>query len=210
MNNKFIAIEGLEGAGKTTVCNFIAKILKERGIKNENIIITREPGGTQIAEYLRHLIKKKTKERMLNKTELLIMYAARVQVVENIIKPALKSGKWVIGDRHNLSSKAYQGGGRQLGSKLINQLSHMILGDFHPDITFYLDITPDICLQRLKIRSDLDRIELESLKFFERTRNYYLKITKKDNNIVLIDATKSLNEVIQDLKFVLLKWIKKQ
>ncbi|MBK4775353.1 dTMP kinase [Candidatus Pantoea edessiphila] len=210
MKNKFITIEGLESSGKTTACDIIVKTLNEYGIHNENIIITREPGGTPVGESLRNIIKDRNNEHISYKTELLIMYAARVELIENVIKPALNIGQWVISDRHDLSSQAYQGGGRCLGLKMINKLRGMILGSFYPDLTFYLDITADICLKRLQIKGKLDRIEQESLHFFERTRNYYLKIIKQDNSIVLIDATQSLDKVRENLKNFLFDWLKKQ
>ncbi|PPI88303.1 dTMP kinase [Candidatus Pantoea edessiphila] len=211
MKNKFIVVEGLENAGKTTACNIIIDILNKYGIKREKILLTREPGGTPIAESLRTIItNQKQQEHITKITELLVIYAARAQLLDNVIKPALKCGKWVISDRHNLSSHAYQGGGRQLNSDLIDELSYIVLGDFYPDITFYLDITPDICLQRLKIQGNLDRIEQESLDFFERTRNFYLKKIQQNDNIIFIDATQSLDRVVQNLKKYLLNWLKNQ
>ncbi|MGP1931901.1 MAG: dTMP kinase, partial [Arsenophonus sp. ET-DL12-MAG3] len=118
MKSHYIVIEGLEGAGKTTIIKTIAEILSKIGVTK--IEFTREPGGTPLAEKLRQLIKNNiVNEKITNKAELLMIYAARIQLIENIIKPALKSGRWVIGDRHDLSSQAYQGGGRELSSKLI-------------------------------------------------------------------------------------------
>ncbi|PPI86837.1 dTMP kinase [Candidatus Pantoea edessiphila] len=209
MQNKFITVEGLESSGKTTACSIIIKTLNEYGISKKNIVLTREPGGTPIAESLRYIIKKNTKKEFISdKAELLIMYAARVQLLENVIKPALNVGKWVISDRYDLSSQAYQGGGRQLDKNLIHHLKSMVLDDIYPNLTFYLDITPDICLRRLQKKGDLDRIEQESLSFFERTRNCYLDIVRKDNSIIFIDATKSLDTVIQNLKNSLFNWLK--
>ncbi|MXP50999.1 dTMP kinase [Pantoea sp. SoEX] len=211
MKNKFITVEGLESAGKTTACSIIVKILHEYGINDKNIVLTREPGGTVIAEKLRNIIKNNNNEEHISyKTELLIIYAARVQLVENVIRPALSLGKWVISDRYDLSSQAYQGGGRKLGINMINKLHYMMLGTFCPDITFYLDITPDVCLKRLQKKGKLDRIEQESLAFFERTRNYYLKIIKNDDNIVFIDASQPKDKISIILKNFLIDWLKKQ
>ena len=111
MQGKFIVIEGLEGAGKSTAMQTVVDTLKSLGVND--IVFTREPGGTPLAEKLRHLIKYETEEPVTDKAELLMLYAARIQLVENVIKPALAEGKIVLGDRHDMSSQAYQGGGRQ-------------------------------------------------------------------------------------------------
>lgn len=164
MRGKFIVIEGLEGAGKTTAHQVILKELEQAGISN--IVMTREPGGTPLAEKLRHLIKHETEEPVTDKAELLMLYAARVQLVENVIKPALAEGKWVLGDRHDMSSQAYQGGGRKLDRKLLETLKESVLGTFEPDLTIYLDLDPVIGLARARGRGELDRIEQQSLDFF--------------------------------------------
>lgn len=135
---KFIVVEGLEGAGKSTSLETIIKTLNMLGISDP--ALTREPGGTPLAEKLRYLIKHETEEPVTDKAELLMLYAARIQLVENVIKPALTEGKWVIGNSHDMSSQAYQGGGRQIDSNLINTLRTITLGDFEPDFTLYLDI----------------------------------------------------------------------
>ena len=132
MVGKFIVIEGLEGAGKSTAHQCVVDALKELGI--DDVVFTREPGGTPLAEKLRHLIKHETEEPVTDKAELLMLYAARIQLVENVIKPALAQGKWVVGDRHDMSSQAYQGGGRQLDQRLLQSLKETILGDFEPDL----------------------------------------------------------------------------
>ena len=128
MNGKFIVLEGLEGAGKTTALNTVIAQLKALGVTD--LVFTREPGGTPLAEKLRNLIKYETEEPVTDKAELLMLYAARIQLIENIIKPALAQGKWVIGDRHDLSSQAYQGGGRQLDKAFMQMLKESVLGDF--------------------------------------------------------------------------------
>lgn len=137
---KFIVIEGLEGAGKSSTHQVVVNTLTEFGI--HEVIFTREPGGTPLAEKLRYLIKHEAEELVTAKAELLMLYAARVQLVENVIKPALARGKWVVGDRHDLSSQAYQGGGRGLDRHLMTTLKNAVLGDFKPDFTLYLDIEP--------------------------------------------------------------------
>ena len=128
MKGKFVVIEGLEGAGKSSAIANVITHLQAKGIQTEAV---REPGGTPLAESLRDLVKKKWDETVVPTTELLLMYASRVQLVENIIKPYLMDGTWVIGDRHDLSSRAYQGGGRQLGDDLLQKLRAITLGNFY-------------------------------------------------------------------------------
>ncbi|ADO09096.1 Thymidylate kinase [Pantoea vagans C9-1] len=209
MNSKFIVIEGLEGAGKTTARDAIVATLHARGISD--LVFTREPGGTPLAEQLRVLVKQGIEgEQVTDKAELLMLYAARVQLVETVIKPALARGAWVIGDRHDLSSQAYQGGGRGLDSGLMQTLRDAVLGDFRPDLTLYLDVTPEIGLQRARARGELDRIEQESLRFFERTRARYLTLAAEDPTILTIDATQSLTEVTASLQVALASWLAEQ
>lgn len=167
MNNqaKFITLEGVEGAGKTTAIQTIVKVLEKYGIYNPTF--TREPGGTALAEKLRELIKYSIdNEPVTDKAELLMLYAARIQLVENVIKPALEKGQWVIGDRHDMSTQAYQGGGRQFDVSLLATLKEAILGSFTPDLIIYLDIDPIIGLERARSRGELDRIEQQYISFF--------------------------------------------
>ncbi|AIX74121.1 MAG: dTMP kinase [Mixta calida] len=209
MNGKFIVIEGLEGAGKTTARDCVVEQLREQGITD--IVFTREPGGTPLAEKLRDLIKQGLDgEQITDKAELLMLYAARVQLVETIIKPALARGAWVVGDRHDLSSQAYQGGGRGIDQQLMQALRDTVLGDFRPHLTLYLDVTPAIGLQRARARGELDRIEQESLHFFERTRERYLALAASDSSIKTIDATQSLDEVTLSLRRVVRDWLMEQ
>ncbi|MBD1226275.1 MULTISPECIES: dTMP kinase [Xenorhabdus] len=207
MSSKFIVIEGLEGAGKTTAIQTVVETLKQQGIFD--LVLTREPGGTPLAEKLRELIKQGVEgESLTDKAELLMLYAARVQLVENIIKPALAKGTWVIGDRHDLSSQAYQGGGRGIDQQLMASLRNAALGDFSPDLTLYLDVPPEMGLQRALERGELDRIEKESLDFFHRTRTKYLELMAKDDSIKKIDATQPLEKVQDDIRHTLLAWLK--
>ena len=204
MAGKFIVIEGLEGAGKSTAHQCVVDTLKELGIND--VVFTREPGGTPLAEKLRHLIKHETEEPVTDKAELLMLYAARIQLVDNVIKPALAQGKWVVGDRHDMSSQAYQGGGRQLGAALLNNLKQTVLGDFEPDLTLYLDIDPAVGLARARGRGKLDRIEQQHLDFFHRTRARYLELVKDNPKAVMINAEQSIEQVQADIKSAVKNW----
>lgn len=194
MSGKFIVIEGLEGAGKSSAIASVVTHLQAKGIQAETV---REPGGTPLAESLRELVKKKWDEKVSPTTELLLMYASRVQLVDNIIKPALTKNRWVIGDRHDLSSRAYQGGGRQLGDELLQKIRTITLGNFTPDLTILLDVDEQKGLERARARGELDRIEEEDLVFFQRTRQAYLNIAAKDPSIIVVDANQSMLNVHQ-------------
>ncbi|AXV19335.1 MULTISPECIES: dTMP kinase [Aeromonas] len=191
--SKFIVIEGLEGAGKSSAVRYVTDYLQRHGINR--IECTREPGGTPLAERMRAIVKEVHDERLTIEAELLLMYASRVQLVETRIKPALANGVWVVGDRHDLSSQAYQGGGRGIDAQLIGAIKQAVLGNFKPDLTLYLDIDPALGLQRARHRGELDRIELEQLSFFERTRTRYLELAAKDDSIVVIDAAQTPEQV---------------
>lgn len=209
MTGKFIVIEGLEGAGKTTAINTVARILNQYHICD--LQFTREPGGTPIAEALRNLIKNGLDDEPLtDKAELLMLYAARIQLIDNVIKPALNAGDWVIGDRHDLSTQAYQGGGRQLDKVFIATLKEQVLGNFKPDLTLYLDIEPQIGLMRARERGELDRIEQQSFPFFERIRQRYLELANQDETIFTIDASKSISQVTMQIEQILTTWLTQQ
>ena len=201
MSAKFIVIEGLEGAGKSTAVRHVEAWLRQQGITQ--IEKTREPGGTPLAERMRAIVKEIHDEPLTIQTELLLMYAARVQLVETRIKPALRQGIWVIGDRHDLSSLAYQGGGRGIDEQLIRQIKQAVLGGFAPDLTLYLDIDPAIGLARARARGELDRIELEQQAFFERTRARYLALAERDPRIHVIDASQNEAQVAHAIARVL-------
>ncbi|MCX8872530.1 dTMP kinase [Vibrio parahaemolyticus] len=209
MKANFIVVEGLEGAGKSTAIKTVLDTLKQAGI--ENIVNTREPGGTPLAEKMRALVKEEHEgEELKDMTELLLLYAARVQLVENVIKPALANGQWVVGDRHDLSSQAYQGGGRQIDASLMKNLRDTTLGDFKPAFTLYMDIDPRIGLERARGRGELDRIEKMDISFFERTRESYLEIANADPSIVVINAEQSIEEVSRDIQDALNEWLSRQ
>ncbi|WP_318356561.1 dTMP kinase [Enterobacter sp.] len=211
MGSKYIVIEGLEGAGKTTARDVVVETLKDLGVSE--MIFTREPGGTQLAEKLRSLvldIKSVGDEIITDKAEVLMFYAARVQLVETVIQPALARGCWVIGDRHDLSTQAYQGGGRGIDNTMLATLRNAVLGDFRPDLTLYLDVTPEVGLKRARARGELDRIEQESLDFFNRTRARYLELAAQDPRIRTIDATQTLEAVIRDVRHTVTAWVEEQ
>tara|TARA_Y100001956_G_scaffold81552_2_gene99442 strand:- start:1275 stop:1907 length:633 start_codon:yes stop_codon:yes gene_type:complete len=203
---KFIVIEGLEGAGKSTAINAVLETLKQAGI--ENIKNTREPGGTVLAEKLRTLVKQEHEgETLQDMTELLLMYAARVQLVENVIKPALESGAWVVGDRHDMSSQAYQGGGRQISKETMLSLKQTTLGEFKPDLTIYLDLDPRVGLERARGRGELDRIEKMDMSFFDRTRARYLELANSDESVLVVNAEQTIDNVAADIKSALCSWM---
>lgn len=189
---RFVVIEGLEGAGKTTAIQTVYQWLLTRG---HDVVQTREPGGTPLAEQIRSLVKSVQQEEVAPVTELLLMYAARAQLLHNVIKPALAHGQWVLADRHDLSSRAYQGGGRQIGDATLDPIRQLVLGDVRPDLTLYLDIDPVIGLERAKARGELDRIEQEQLAFFQRVRAKYLAVAAAEANIIVIDAAQPLQMV---------------
>ncbi|QSX32175.1 dTMP kinase [Shewanella avicenniae] len=198
---KFIVIEGLEGAGKSSAIALVRDFLHQ--LNGAEPVCTREPGGTPTAEKIRDLVKQVSNEDPLcDEAECLLMYAARAQLVANVIKPALAKGDWVLGDRHNLSSLAYQGGGRGL-LPLVQAVSRATLGDFAPDLTLYLDIPPSLGLARAANRGALDRIEQQAIEFFERARDTYLALAAADANIEVIDATQPLEKVHADILAVL-------
>ena len=201
MAGKFIVVEGIEGAGKSSCIAVIEDVLRKNGITD--LEYTREPGGTPIAEKLRAILLEKGSEKVSDETELLLMYASRVQLVNNKIKPALEQGRYVIGDRHDLSSVAYQGGGRGISLDLIKGLKRMVLGDFKPDLTILMDVTPEIGLSRVDNRGQgRDRFESEKIEFFTRVRNCYLAEAAADPTIKVIDATRALEQVVADIRNV--------
>lgn len=209
MKANFIVVEGLEGAGKSTAIKTVLDTLKAAGI--ENIVNTREPGGTPLAEKMRALVKEEHEgEGLKDMTELLLLYAARVQLVENVIKPALANNQWVVGDRHDLSSQAYQGGGRQIDASLMKNLRDTTLGEFKPAFTLYMDIDPRVGLERARGRGELDRIEKMDISFFERTRERYLELANADDSIVVINAEQSIDEVAHDIRAALNAWLAAQ
>ncbi len=195
---KFIVIEGMEGAGKSSAISVAEQVLAQQNIA---FVKTREPGGTPLAESLRTIVKSAAHEEVLTQeTELFLMYASRSQLLANRILPALEQGTWVIGDRHDLSSRAYQGGGREFDDSVMDAIADITLKGFKPDLTLYLDVSPTIGLSRAKARGELDRIELEKIDFFEKVRAKYCQLAEQDDSIITIDASQSMAKVHQDIR----------
>ncbi len=188
---RFITLEGGEGVGKSTHVDFVAGFLRERGIE---VVITREPGGTPMGEKIREIFLGERK--IAKEAELLLMFAARCQNLEDVIEPALKSGAWVVCDRFTDASHAYQGGGRGVDEDFILCLENRLQKGRRPDLTLLFDTPPEIGLGRARLRGGNDRIEAEPLDFFGRVRETYLRLAyEQPGRIRLIDATPPLEEV---------------
>lgn len=190
----FITIEGIEGCGKTTQALLLVNYLKSLDYE---VIHTREPGGTLIAEKIREIfLDPKVTEKITAKTELLLMFAAREQHLQNVILPALSTGKHVVCERFTDASFAYQSGGRGISPKYIDFLVEFIQLDLNPDLVLLLDMPVDLALQRIKIRGKLDRIEQEKLDFFTKIRAAYLQRTLMDQNrYQVIDASLEITQI---------------
>lgn len=202
MKGIFLSIEGIEGVGKSTAVKYIQHYLETI---NQEFILTREPGGTPVAEKIRHiLLSVDHNEKIAPETEALLMFASRAQHIQEVIIPALNAGKWVVSDRYVDASYAYQGGGRQIDFSHIMMLEKWIVGNVKPYITILLDAPPAIGLERAKHRGPQDRIEQEKIDFFERVRAAYLQRAKNESSrFRIIDATQSLDQVQAQIKAIL-------
>lgn len=198
---KFLTIEGTEGVGKSTNLAFVRDWLEAKGIE---VIVTREPGGTPLAEQIRHLLLSKRDEPVDETAELLLVFAARAQHLAQVIKPALARGAWVLSDRFTDATYAYQGGGRGLSKSTIDQLEQLVQGDLRPDLTLILDIDVQLGLDRARQRGELDRFESETIVFFERVRTAYRqRALAAPERYALVDAGQTLSEVQTDIDKVL-------
>ena len=198
---KFITIDGVEGAGKSTQIEFICEYLKAKGV---DVILTREPGGTDIGEKIRTLLLSNSTGKMHADTELMLMFAARNEHIQNKIMPALKQGYWVLSDRFTDASYAYQGGGRGLDVSRIAQLEQWVLQDFTPDMTLLLDVPVEIGMSRVESRGKKDRIELEATDFFNRVRQAYIDRSEQfPERIKLIDSSQTVEHTKQQIKVIL-------
>lgn len=195
---KFITLEGIEGVGKSTNLAFVANHLRKAGI---DVIETREPGGTPIAEKIRALLLDKVEEALCNQAELLLVFAARAQHLEHVIRPALQAGQWVLSDRFTDATFAYQGGGRHFPMTRIEWLESWIQDGLQPDLTLLLDLSVEQGLTRAKNRSTPDRFESEHQAFFERVREVYLnRAVAAPQRFHVVDASQPLQQVQASLE----------
>ena len=190
---KFITLEGGEGVGKSTNLIFIKQLLEDAGI---NVVTTREPGGTILAENIRQLLLDNSEEAVSETTELLLMFAARAQHIQQVINPALAQGQWVLCDRFTDATYAYQGGGRGMDVKMIEWLEQKVQGNVRPDLTLLLDAPIAVGMERANKRGELDRFEQEKHDFFERVRSAYLARANQNQQVMkIINADQPLNKV---------------
>ena len=191
MSGKFITFEGIDGAGKSSHVEWLAEVLRQRGLV---VQVTREPGGTALGEKLRDLLLN---EEMHLETETLLMFAARREHLAKVIEPALKRGEWVVCDRFTDATFAYQGGGRGLDRSKLQQLEHWVHGHLQPDLTLLFDLPLDVARERIALASRvLDRFEQERADFHERVRQVYLDRARHNaSRIQIIDAQRSIEDI---------------
>ena len=199
---KFITLEGVDGAGKSTHLAWIAECLRAAG---REVVVTREPGGTPLGERLRALLLS---EPMHIETETMLMFAARREHMARVIAPALETGRWVLSDRFTDATYAYQGGGRGLPRDRIAALERWVHGDLQPDLTLYFDLSIDVARQRLAAtQAAPDRFEQEASDFFERVRSAYLeRAAAHPRRIRVIDAAQPLDQVKKSLENILISY----
>jgi dTMP kinase len=202
---RFITLEGGEGAGKSTLAKALAEALRQRGLR---VMLTREPGGTPLAERVREVLLARTDEAVDPRAELLLMFAARALHVEGLIRPALARGDWLLCDRFSDASYAYQGGGRGVPSALIDTLASSVHGDLWPDATLLLDLPVADGMRRAAARSGADRFEAERVDFFERVRATYLqRAAAEPRRIHRLDASAAPEQVLRQSLAVLEPWL---
>jgi len=202
MNGKFITIEGIEGAGKSTQLAFIQKYLAEQG---QSLTITREPGGTELGEQIRELLLTPRPQGMAVDTELLLMFAARAEHIEQVINPALERGEWVLSDRFTDATFAYQGGGRGIPQQRITDIADWTLKGLQPDVTLLFDLPVEVGQQRVLSRNEgIDRFEQEKVDFFQRIKDCYLERAQQDpQRMKIIDANQSIVDIQTQLTTIL-------
>lgn len=197
----FITFEGIDGAGKSTQIDFVAARLRERGI---DVVVTREPGGTEVGEALRELLLRRP---MSARTETLLVFAARAQHVEQVIAPALAAGRWIVCDRFTDATYAYQSGGRGVPQAAVAALERWVHPDLQPDLTFLFDVAPDVAAQRLSAARAADRFEAEQRDFFARVRAVYLERARRfPARFVVLDGTQPPDAVRARLVEALDRW----
>jgi len=203
--SRFITIEGGEGAGKSTAQQFLASKLISMGL---SVTLTREPGGTPLAEELRQTLLNPHGEVPVEMAELLLLFAARAQHIANVIKPALDRGEWVLCDRFTDATYAYQGGARGMSLEVITQLEEMVQGALQPHQVILLDLPPEVGLERARARGELDRFEREPMAFYERVRSGYLeRVRAMPGRYTVIDASQDLQGVEEQLECVAQGWL---
>ncbi len=201
MTAKFITLEGGEGAGKTTCLKHIEKRIKEAGI---DLCVTREPGGTRTGEKIREILLDRGNFDILDETELMLMFAARAQHLNELIRPTLVTDTWVLCDRFTDATYAYQGGGRGISSERIAELEQWVQQGLKPDLTLLLDLPVEMGLKRAGQRSSPDRFESENIAFMERMRSSYLEIASREpERVKIIDSSLTLENVLSQIDFVL-------
>lgn len=194
----FITIEGSEGAGKSSAMEFLTAALQSASV---DLLPTREPGGTKLGERLREILLNTYDVPITPMSELLMIFAARAQHVEQVIRPALLEGHWVLCDRFTDASYAYQGGGRSMGEGPVRALEDLVQGFLRPDVTILLDVPVEVGLERARGRGELDRFEQEDLEFFERVRQSYLSRARRSTGRYrVIDASLDIEEVQAQLR----------
>jgi dTMP kinase len=199
---RFITFEGIDGAGKSTHIGFVTDLLKDAG---KTVVSSREPGGTPLGEKLRDLLLH---EKMDLETEALLMFASRREHIAQVIEPALARGDWVLSDRFTDASFAYQGGGRGLPLAKLEQLERWVHPRLQPDLTLLFDVPLEVARERLDATRTLDKFESEEAAFFERCRNEYLRrALESSGRIVVVDSTRSIDEVRASLRAALEKWL---
>lgn len=202
---KFITLEGIDGAGKSTQLVRLADLLRGKG---KTIVITREPGGTPVGERLRELLLD-NRQTMHPETEALLMFAARREHLDKVILPALDQGDWVICDRFTDASFAYQGGGRGLPVEKLTELERWVQGNIQPDLTLYFDITAELGRLRTSSIKNLDRFEREQDEFFRNVRDGYLERAYRfPERIIVVDANRSLEEVNKTVEDIATSYFK--
>lgn len=202
----FITIEGGEGVGKSTNLDYVAELLRGAG---HSLVVTREPGGTPLAEDIRRLFLQTESEPICEMTELLLVFAARAQHLQQVIKPALAAGSWVLCDRFTDATYAYQGGGRGLNAAHIARLEQLVQGSLRPDLTLLLDAPVAVGRARVFARGAPDRLEGEQLAFFERVRSTYLeRASREPQRFRVIDAGAALEAVKKQLHDCLAPWLR--
>lgn len=193
----FITVEGGEGVGKSTNMAFLQERLCGLGV---DLLVTREPGGTKLGEGVRELLLQPCEDSIASSAELLLIFAARAQHIEQVIEPALAAGKWVLCDRFTDATYAYQGGGRGLPVTMIRNLEKLVQGALRPDYTLLLDAPVSLGMSRARKRGELDRFEQEQEEFFERVRATYLQLAEHSSGRYrVIDASQSLESVQQQI-----------